>query len=505
MNISNKKTGVLLIFGFFFLVQSLCGQGPGVLLNERDFRDRVFACWLGKNIGGTLGMPFEGKQDMQNVSFYTDLKPGEPAANDDLDLQLLWLLAMEERGGRVDARILGEYWKKYVIVDWNEYGIGIRNMRLGFLPPLSGHYDNRKWMHSNGAWIRSEIWACLAPGCPGLAAAMAWEDACVDHGVGEGTLAEIFTAAVESAAFIEKDRDRLIAIGLSMIPRDSELAGAIRAAVGAKKAGKDWRTARLDVIRATERTGWFQAPRNVAFMLIGWLYGDGDFGKSITTATNCGDDTDCTPATLGSILGIVNGKRGIPEEWSQPIGLKIRTVAIGGFAPPDNIEELTDRTVAMTKKVLALHGAPVSLTNGPSDLSRARELKLSDPETAQRLWARSPFRVVWNDADFELVLDYLGEPEIKNKNPRALKVSVRNTGSAAKAVTLRLTGRPDGWGATGLPFKSVGISGGEQKGFDLVLTARGVENRPYLMGLEIKKDKVLVSIPLTLIGNRKKG
>ena len=38
---------------------------------------------------------------------------------------------------------------------------------------------------------------------------------------------------------------------------------------------------RLDVIRATEDTGWFQAPRNVAFTIIGWLYGDNDFGKSI--------------------------------------------------------------------------------------------------------------------------------------------------------------------------------------------------------------------------------
>src|SRR5512135_338493 len=228
MNNAARKTAALLVFGMSFLCRFLCGEEPRVLLNEADFRGRVFACWLGKNIGGTLGMPFEGKQDIQNVSFYTALKPGEPAANDDLDLQLLWLKAMEENGGRVDARVLGEYWTKYVVVDWNEYGVGIRNMKLGLLPPVSGQYDNRKWMHSNGAWIRSEIWACLAPGCPGLAAAMAWEDACVDHGAGEGTLAEIFTAAVESAAFVEKDRDRLIGIGLSMIPADSELAAAIR-------------------------------------------------------------------------------------------------------------------------------------------------------------------------------------------------------------------------------------------------------------------------------------
>src|SRR5512147_917717 len=84
-------------------------QKPKVLLNEADFLDRVTACWLGKNIGGTLGMPFEGKQEPQNIAFYTNLKPGEPAANDDLDLQMLWLKALQDQAGDVDARQLGEY------------------------------------------------------------------------------------------------------------------------------------------------------------------------------------------------------------------------------------------------------------------------------------------------------------------------------------------------------------------------------------------------------------
>ena len=146
-------------------------------INEDEYRDHVYACWLGKNIGGTLGMPFEGKTDLNNLTFYTNVKAGEPAANDDLDLQILWLKAMEENNFRVDAYTLGEYWLKYVPVDWNEYGVGKVNMRLGIMPPLSGEYNNAKWNTSNGAWIRSEIWACLAPGNPMLAAQFAWNDA----------------------------------------------------------------------------------------------------------------------------------------------------------------------------------------------------------------------------------------------------------------------------------------------------------------------------------------
>lgn len=39
-----------------------------------------------------------------------------------------------------------------------------------------------------------------------------------------------------------------------------------------------------------------------------------------TRAINCGDDTDCTAATVGSILGIINGKSNIPSDWQEYIG-----------------------------------------------------------------------------------------------------------------------------------------------------------------------------------------
>ncbi len=485
---------------WLILTSAFAAEPPKVLLNEADFRDRVFACWLGKNIGGTLGMPFEGKREPQNISFYTNLKSGEPAANDDLDLQILWLKALQEHDGRVDARILGEYWLKYVPVDWNEYGVGKRNLRLGLLPPLSGEYNNAQWKHSNGAWIRSEIWACLAPGCPALATQMAREDACVDHGAAEGTLAEIFTAAIESAAFIEKDRDRLIAIGLSMIPANSQLAGAIRAAVDAKKAGKDWKAAREDVIQASARTGWFQAPRNVAYTMLGWLYGEGDFGKSLCIAVGCGDDTDCTGATLGSIFGILHGTRGIPENWSQPVGLKIKTVAIAGFEHANDLNELTDQTVAMTKKVLALREAPVGLTNGPADLSRAGELVLSDPDAVRSLWNLSPYRIVWNEPDVQAELDYLGDPILTRSVTRAVRVTIRNQTKQPVNLALKLANVPGGWFVEGLPPQDLLIVGEAAEEFKLRFTAAVVEPEAHQMRLEITGASRPIRLPITLLG-----
>ncbi len=407
-----------------------------VVFNEAEFRDKVYACWLGKNIGGTLGVPVEGQREMHEFTFYTPV-PTHPLANDDLDLQLLWLKAMQERGPRIDARILAQYWQKYVPVDWNEYGVGKMNVRDGFWPPVSGQFRNKQWRDSNGAWIRSEIWACLAPGCPALAARYAYEDACVDHGAAEGTYAELFTASVESAAFVEHDRDKLIAIGLTFIPEDSALAKSIHAAMDAHRKGLDFKAARQAVVEASKSTGWFMAPQNVAFTILGWLYGDGDFGKSICAAVNCGDDTDCTGATLGSILGIIHGSKWIPDNWRKPIGEGIETVAIGGYRPPRTVGEFTDQTVAMAKVVLKVNNAPVEIRpDTPTDTSAASKLQLTDPQTARELWGRSPWRIPYTFGGLRATIDYVEDPKVEFDTPRAVKLLIENLEDSPRELSV---------------------------------------------------------------------
>lgn len=434
------KTALLATIVILCVGASCAAQGGTnaiVTLNEAEFRDKVHACWLGKNIGGTLGMPFEGQKAAQTLTFFKPV-PEKPAANDDLDLQILWLKALEERGTRIDARVLGEYWLKYVPVDWNEYGIGKANMRDGFLPPVSGQFRNSKWRDSNGAWIRSEIWACLAPGCPSIAARYAYEDACVDHGAGEGTYAEMFTAAVESAAFVESDRDRLLGIGLSYIPPKCAVATSVRAAMDAHKRGLDLNAAREAVIKSSESTGWFMAPRNVAFVVLGWLYGDDDFGKSICAAVNCGDDTDCTGATMGSILGIIHGGNCISARWRRPVGETITNVAISGFKPPANLAELTDATVSMAKRMLKDNGAPVAIVpDTPTNLSRKAELRLEDSRAVKALWVRSPYRLVYDLGQVRATFDYMTDPEIRAGETRNVTLLLENRTRSRQEVVVR--------------------------------------------------------------------
>ncbi|MCI9342430.1 MAG: ADP-ribosylglycohydrolase family protein, partial [Lachnospiraceae bacterium] len=151
------------------------------------------------------------------VTYYTHDLDGKPLPNDDLDIQILWLLALEDKGIHIDAKTMGEYFNEFMIFTHAEYGVAKTNLRTGFQPPVTGSFNN-DFKDSCGSYIRAEIWACLFPGKPEKAAEYAFEDAIIDHGDGEGVYAEIFIAVMESAAFYIKDIRKLIEIGLSYIP-----------------------------------------------------------------------------------------------------------------------------------------------------------------------------------------------------------------------------------------------------------------------------------------------
>ncbi|HET6442047.1 MAG TPA: ADP-ribosylglycohydrolase family protein [Phycisphaerae bacterium] len=318
-------------------------------LGRREFRDKVYACWLGKSIGGTLGGPWEGQRHTHALEYYEPV-PDKAAPNDDLDLQLVWLKMLEEQGVDPSVRMFADYWSRYAkAYPWNEYGFFMRNFARGLRPPVAGCFENY-FVDEMGSPIRSEIWACLHAGDPQAAARMAWKDSTIDHAGGEGTCGEMFWAAVEAAAFVERDPMTLIRVGLGMIPLASHLARSIREAVWCHENGLTWGEARERIATRFAGIQPCHAVPNAGFTIIGWLYGK-DFGDRICKAVNCGYDTDCTGATLGALLGILEGTVGIPAPWRDPVGDRIVLHRFTGPCdPPGTLEELTDRTVALAEQ-----------------------------------------------------------------------------------------------------------------------------------------------------------
>ena len=422
-----------------------------IKINKSVLRDKIYACWIGKNIGGTMGGPFEGTTEVQNIEGFTTPE-GTVLPNDDLDLQLIWLKALEDKGAyNITGQLLGEYWLNYIPPSWNEYGIGKSNLMLGLLPPLSGEYENY-WKESNGAWIRSEIWACVTPGCPDVAIKYAVEDAMVDHGMSEGTYGEIFTAAIESAAFVVSDLKELIKIGLSKIPSTCRVAQSVKAAVDCYNKGLEWKEARERIVRENRDLGWFQAPGNIAFTVIGLLWGQGDFKKSMTIAINCGDDTDCTGATCGALMGIMGGTAAIPADWRKYIGDKIVTIAINrgdAWGMPQTCTELTNRVMALVPQVLFANRCfDVCLVDENVEDSGADVAALCNPDAAKRICARPRWSY---DVDFihaKATVIFTGEPRIKPNGELAVRLSIASTLPEPRNLTFKWH-LPEGWSVSG--------------------------------------------------------
>jgi hypothetical protein len=203
------------------------------------------------------------------------------------------------------------------------------------------------------------------------------------------------------------------------------------------------------VVKDSSDLGWFQAPANVAFVIIGLLYGQGDFSKTLCIATNCGDDTDCTAATAGSIMGILKGRSGIPNEWIEPIGETIQTIAINAVhvKVPKTLSELTNRvaTVALSVQDGSLDPDILRIGDAPTCISSELKYKMSDnSEVAAGLLARSPYELTFDLPYMRFSIVYDGGPTIAEGEPKKLLLIARHPLQPDSAISLNWS-LPEGW------------------------------------------------------------
>ena len=461
---------------------------PYGIINEQDYYRTVYGGWLGKNIGGTLGAPVEGVKELLTLDFYPELPDG-PLENDDLDLQLVWLHALEQYGPGLTARQLGQEWLDHIFFPFDEYGYALTNLRRGLKPPLAGIFNN-PFNHCMGSPIRSEIWAMAAPGQPALAARYAYEDAIVDHAGGEGVYGEMFFAALESAIFFEKDRDALIAIGLQFIPPDCRTARAVKDLLRWHAEGHGWIETRALILEHHGSPNFTDTPQNIAFTLLGWLYGT-DFEDAILKAVNCGYDTDCTAATLAAILGMILGPEQLPGKWVNPVGNRVVvSPPIHGFPYPRTLDELTRRTMAVGRRVLAEAGAAVMID---PELPTRLVQETETPETIKALWTRSPYvdtrllpEGTQRHAFFRLEIRYdANDPSIGESGSKPLSFTLTNTSTSAANCRLELI-LPSGW--QGPNSIAIRLDAGAAYEWETTVSAASELSQPaYELGLRVTR------------------
>lgn len=355
------------------------------ILDKDVLYERIHGAWLGRCIGCLLGKPVEGwpRREIENylkaTSSYPlqDYLPYAPdkinnneytfhpsakeatrgnisymARDDDLDYTILNLKLVQENGLEFTTEDVAQEWLSnlpYQMVYTAERQT-YSNLVRGLKPPTTATYRNpfREWI---GAQIRADLFGYIAPGNPKLAACLAYKDARLSH-TKNGIYGEMFVAVAISAALVSDDLEKIIDAGLSQVPEKSRLAEVVENVMLWSRKERSWEKVWE---KANERYGGYHFVHtlpNLAFVLIGLLWGELDFRKTVSIAVMCGYDTDCNGATAGSILGALQGIKGIPEEMSKPLNNRVKSI-VPGYSDM-RISDLAKRTFELAKKKMQL-------------------------------------------------------------------------------------------------------------------------------------------------------
>ena len=314
-----------------------------------DYAERVYAGVLGKVIGVYLGRPFEGwsyemiQKRLGDIEYYVHDKLDVPliVTDDDIAGTFTFIRALEDHGTNPDisSKDIGDSWLNYLIKNrsvlwWGGLGQSTEHtayLRLanGIEAPMSGSMamNGQVVAEQIGAQIFIDGWAMVAPGDPDQAVKFAEAAARVSHD-GEAVYGAKVLAAMEAMAFVERDIQKLIEIGLSYIPKDSVIARMIADLRSWHASDKDWRATR-ELLAANygydKYGGNCHMVPNHGLIIHSLLHGDGDFSETLKIVNTCGWDTDCNSGNVGCLMGILVGVDGIDAsinkgiDWRGPV------------------------------------------------------------------------------------------------------------------------------------------------------------------------------------------
>jgi ADP-ribosylglycohydrolase len=331
-----------------------------------DYLERVYAGVLGKIIGVYLGRPFEGwtydhiMAELGEVNYYVhkQRKTALIVTDDDISGTFTFLRALPDYGNSLSLTPaqIGQTWLNYIIerktiLWWGGLGNSTEHtafirLKGGIPAPRSGSIElNGKVVAEQiGSQIFIDGWAMVAPGDPALAADLARRAASVSHD-GEAIYGAQIIAAMESQAFVESDLNKLIECAVSFISKDSVIYRMIGDMREWRDEIADWRHAR-ELLQANygydKYGGNCHMVPNHGVVMLGLLYGDDDFQKSLMITNTAGWDTDCNSGNVGCLLGIKNGLAAIDSgpDWRGPVADRMYLpTADGGRAITDAASE----------------------------------------------------------------------------------------------------------------------------------------------------------------------
>ena len=334
MNRWNKIIGFALLL---FINGNLSHAQQTITISKEKLEDKIKGGWAGQTIGVTFGGPYEfGFQgtfigDYQPLKWYDgylkNTMVNNPGLYDDLYMDLTFVDVFEKYGLNAPVDSFANAFAHAGYMLWHANQAGRYNILNGIKAPASGQWMNNPHADCIDYQIEADFAGLMSPGMPNVASAISDK---IGHimNYGDGWYGGVYVGAMYALAFTSSDINYIVADALKTVPAQSEFYQCINDVIGwHKKYPADWKQTWLEVQKKWANDigcpeGVFlpfniDAKVNAAYVVIGLLYGSGDFTKTLEISTRCGQDADCNPSTAGGILGAVLGYGKIPAYWKM--------------------------------------------------------------------------------------------------------------------------------------------------------------------------------------------
>ena len=322
--------------GYFLIAFSLnaADRADGLrAIPAAELHDRIKGGWAGQMIGVSFGAPtefrFRGKINDGPLPEWTPARVSNSLHQDDLYVDMTFAEVLDQKGLGATTEDFGAMFKDAKYQLWHANLAARRNLRRGVSARLSGTPEYNAHANDIDFQIEADFIGLMAPGLPRSANDIA-ERAGRVMNYGDGIYGGMFVSGMYAAAFFESDPRKVVEAGLRSIPAQSPYAMLISDVLAwSKQHPDDWRAVwhliedkwdrRDPCPDGALRPFNIDAKLNGSYIVLGLLYGGGDFGKTIEIATRAGQDSDCNPASAGGILGVMLGYKRIPDQFKSGI------------------------------------------------------------------------------------------------------------------------------------------------------------------------------------------
>jgi hypothetical protein len=311
---------------------ALAEEAPARRMSRAVLEDKVRGGWAGQMIGVAFGAPTEFKSNGKILEGELAWTPGMIAntiGQDDLYVEMTFAEVMDRVGLDATTEQYGEMFRDSKYSLWHANAGARRLLNRGVKAPMSGHPDYNVHANDIDFQIESDFIGLMCPGLPQASNRYADRVGRVMN-YGDGLYGGMLFGAMYAAAYFETDPHRVVEQGLLAIPAESGYARLIRDVLAwHAQAPADWRKTwrlveekwnRHDICPDGALVPFnIDARVNGAYVVLGLLYGDGDFAKTLEISTRAGQDSDCNPSSAAGILGVMLGYGRIPERWKAGI------------------------------------------------------------------------------------------------------------------------------------------------------------------------------------------